>query len=325
MFYVKVNTKEIFKTIRKKIFTQSNGRFFCPRCGKKATHYKTNKNGMFLYYCPHCRKENRHSVFSDLSFTIFKNCKIPFEKICLVSGFFMQNMNASEIFRTLKNLEIKISLKSVWRITNKFRRLMKRYVHSEEYSKSFSNQVFEIDEVYLPCRQMYDEKKSTVYKRGIKRGVASQMQVCVQFIISKSKTSNKKMKSKEETEEKEKNREIYFTILKGLKSTDMKESFDKFKYKAHTIHHDDFKYTFPNKNEVFFNHYQVKHSKNEYVRTDIRGGLIHTNTAESINNIVKSALRRYRSVALKNLPLYLSEMIFKLYQKKTIKDLWELC
>lgn len=60
------------------------------------------------------------------------------------------------------------------------------------------------------------------------------------------------------------------------------------------------------------------------VRIDPKGGLIHTNTAESINNIVRSTLRRYRSVAKKNLPLYLSEMIFKLYNKKSVVDIWGL-
>lgn len=323
MFTLKANTKEILKIIRVKIFQKSHGRFFCPKCGNKANHIKTLKNGMFIYYCPSCRKNKKHSVFSDLSFTIFKNCKISFENLCIISGFFMQNMNSAEIFRAMKRLEIKINQKTVWRMTNKFRKLLAIFSHSEKYRQSFENKIFEMDEVYLPCRQMYEEKKATIYKRGIKRGLGSQMQVCVQFLISKSKKRNKKMKTKAETEEKERNREIYFTILDGLKASDMKQSIDKIKNKAEVIHHDDFRYKWEKK-EVSFQHYQVKHSKKEYVRIDPKGGLIHTNTAESINNIVKSALRRYRSVALKNLPLYLSEVIFKLYQRKTTADLWGL-
>lgn len=235
----------------------------------------------------------------------------------------MQNQNNSEIFRTMKSLDLKINLKTVWKIANKFRRLMSIYIHSDKYRNSFDNRIFEIDEVYLPCRQMYSEKKSTIYKRGIKRGVGSEMNVCVQFIISKSEKRNKNMNNKEQ-EKKEKNREIYFTIIDNLKQESMKPTFEKLKLKASVIHHDDFPYVFPNKNELFFKHYSVNHRKKEYVRTDKIGGLIHTNTAESINNIVKSNLRKYRSVSKNNLHLYLSEMIFKLYQKKNLINLWEL-
>ncbi|MDP2749749.1 MAG: transposase [Nanoarchaeota archaeon] len=202
---------------------------------------------------------------------------------------------------------------------------MSDFVHSENYAKSFKNKVFEIDEIYIPCRQMYpDKKKKTIRKEGLKRGIGSEMQVCVQFLISKSKKRNKKMKTAKEKIEKENNREIYFTILSNLKTETMKESLDKIAMKASVIHHDDFSYNFPNKNKLIFNHYSVKHSVKEYVRYDKEGGLIHTNTAESINNIVRSTLLRFRSVALKNLKIYLSEMIFKLYQKKTVSDLWAL-
>lgn len=319
LFMLKPDKKEIrtvLKMIRARVF--KNG-VICPRCGgNKITAFKTGADCKKWYYCPDCRKKNQNCIFHDLSFTVFRKSKIPFDQIFLIAFLFMQNQTSSQIKRTLEELGVFLTVKTVWRVCLIFRKMIYDHIIRTQKADQFTgvNRIFEIDELYIKCKLMTEEKKAVLKKQGIKRGVGSEMTVCLQCYVSKETKKNIKM-TRQEAKEKEERREIFFHVLPRLSSQEMNRHFEKIFYRVHEIHTDDFRYKF--KLPVGVQHHSVKHSKKEYVR-----GRIHTNTAESVNAYFRACLARFKCVSLKNLYFYIAEFVFKLYQKKKTGDFFKI-
>lgn len=312
-----IKTKEKYKIIREVVFHGEKP--FCLRCGnKEISTYKHDKDGKNYYYCPICNKTGRNRTFNDLTFTPFYRSKYSFKAICLIAFFFLQNQNHSQIFRSMKELGYKVSVNGVWRTCLKFRKFIFNYLNSEKYYNQFKNDLFEIDEMYIPCSRMYEKKKKQLIQEGIKRGVYSEMNVCIQTYISKTKKRSFKM-TRSELKEKEKNREIYFRILETTSNKEMDRNFYDIpaRQRINTIHTDDFRYTF---HRIYgIKRHSVKHKAGEYAR-----GFVHTNTAESIHSLVKANIRKHRCVSKKNLVFYLAETVWKIYNNKTTNDLFYL-
>lgn len=251
------------------------GKPVCPYCGSKHTVRITSEP--FRHHCYTC-----HKSFSVTVGTIFEDSRLPLTTWFVIVGLITnakQGISAKEIQRNLG-----VTYKTAW-----YSAMRVRCAMIDNCNIELAN-IVEMDETYVGGKPRKRNKKPI-------NEPANKPTISASTIVNKRGRGTSKTPVVGIVE---RNGLIILKVVEKLTSKNLTAMLKEFvKTDNATLMTDEFK-GYVKMDEVI-EHFEIKHSKKEYVR-----GAIHTNTVEGFWNILKNSIKgNYVKVSKKYLPLYL--------------------